>query len=112
MKSETLSTSSQTIPDRLQEAIQNRFPGIAMENLAIRYYQSVEDVGYEYFTETVLLTCKNNQAIQRLAPFISYTQLGESLVLEQKDGLIVYDSNGGDRCTETGPFWLVTPKAK
>ncbi|HEY9646329.1 MAG TPA: hypothetical protein V6C88_08175 [Chroococcidiopsis sp.] len=111
MKSETLSTSSQTMPDRLQEAIRNRFPGTAMEDLTIRYYDSVEDVGYEYFTETVLSACEDNQALQRLAPFISYVQLGESLVLEQKEGLVVYDSNGDDRFTEVGPFWLVTPKA-
>ena len=111
MKSETLSTSSQAIPDRLQEAMQNRFPGIAMADLTIRYYESVEDVGYEYFTETVLPACDDKQIVERLAPFISYVQLGESLVLEQKEGLVVYDSNGDDRCTETGPFWLVTPKA-
>lgn len=111
MKSETLLTSPQTIPDRLREAIQNRFPEIAMENLTIHYYESVEDVGYKYFTETVLSACNDNQAVQRLAPFISYIQLGEALVLEQKDVLVLYDSNGNDRCTETGPFWLVTPKA-
>lgn len=111
MKSETLSTSPQAIPDRLQEALQNHFPGTAMENLTIRYYKCVEDVGREYFTETVLPACNNNQAVQRLASFIAYVPLGESLVLEQTESLVVYDSNGDDRCTETGPFWLVTPKA-
>jgi hypothetical protein len=54
MKSGTLLNPTQEIPSRLQEEIHKKFPHKNSNELTIRYYESVEDVGYEYFTEKVL----------------------------------------------------------
>lgn len=110
MKVGTLLAPHQAIPDRLLEAIQMKFPDKRLSDLTIRYYESVEDVGYEYYMQKVLPTCTPATAAHYLAPFISYTRLGEALVLDQPEGLVVYETEKGDRCTETGPFWLATPR--
>lgn len=109
MKAGTLLDPTTEIPDRLREQIKNHFPGQGLSELTIRYYESVEDVGYEYFTEKVLPTCNNDPAVRYLEPFISYIQLGEALVLSQ-EGIVVYESQENDTCTEKGPFWFVTAK--
>ncbi len=111
MKLGTLLSPAETLPYRLREAIQTHFPGKDVADLDIRYYESVEDVGYEYFTEKVLPTCNHNRSVQYLAPFVSYIRLGEALVLDQKDTVLVYDIDRDDHCTETGPFWLLTSKS-
>lgn len=104
---------SQTLPDRLVKAIQAKFPKMEIHELRIRHYRSVEDVGYEYYIERILPSCQDCSAVHYLAPFISYIRLGEALVLDtdQDKGLVVYESDENDRCTETGPFWLVTTKS-
>ncbi len=112
MKSGVLLSPTQTFPDRLQEAIQARFPGKDIQDLTIRYYESVEDVGYEFYMETVLPTCTDAQPVHYLAPFISFVRLGEALVLDREDGLLVYETDRDDLCTETGPFWFVTLKSQ
>jgi hypothetical protein len=109
MKSGTLLDRTQEIPSRLQEEIHKKFPDQDLNELTIRYYESVEDVGYEYFTEKVLPTSDDEAAVRYLEPFISFVCLGEAIILSQ-EGLIVYDTNDHNRCTETGPFWLVTAK--
>lgn len=111
MKTGTLLSPLHKVPRCLQTAIEETFPGKAVSDLVIRYYTNVEDVGYEYFQETVLLICQNEAAIRYLEPFVSYVQLGEALILSQ-DGLVVYEADETDRCTESGPFWLVTPKER
>lgn len=110
MKVGTLLTPSQKIPDRLMIGIQKQFPDRHVSELNIRYYESIEDVGYEYYMEKVLPECKNATAAHYLAPFISYVRLGEALILDQGDGVVVYETDEDDRCTETGPFWFVSPK--
>ena len=109
MKTGTLLDLTQEIPSRLSEEIKKYFPDKELRDLTIRYYVSVEDVGYEYFTEKVKRACNNDPDVQYLESFISFVQLGEALILS-KEGIVVYDNNGSDRCTETGPFWFVTPK--
>lgn len=109
MKTGTLLTPTQPIPTRLQEALQTHFPDTAVSDLSIRYYADVEDVGYEYFVETVLPTCHDRSAVHYLAPFISFVRLGEARIMDG-DGIVVYETNGNDSCTETGPFWYVLPK--
>lgn len=111
MKSGVLLSPTQTLPEHLQKAIQNRFPGKDIQDLSIRYYESVEDVGYEFYMETVLPTCTDARPAHYLAPFISFVRLGEALILDRDDGLLVYETDQDDLCTETGPFWFVTPKA-
>lgn len=111
MKPGTLLSPAQAIPQRLQEAIRARFPDQEIRDLTIRYYESVEDLGYEYFTETVLGACHNDPAVQYLAPFISHIRLGEALILDREDWVVVYETDENDLCTETGPFWLVMPKS-
>lgn len=111
MKSGTLLSPGQTLPDRLREAIRSRFPDRTPDGLNVRYYESVEDVGYEYFNETVLPACNDDRPVRYLAPFLSFVRLGEALVLDREDGLVVYETDRDDLCTETGPFWFVTPKS-
>lgn len=96
---------TQIIPDRLQEAIQHHFPDQQVSDLTIRYYETVGDVGFEYFKESILPLCHDHPIVQSLEPFISFINLGEALILAQ-DGVVVYANNH----TETGPFWFVTPK--
>lgn len=109
MKSGTLIDRTQEIPSRLQEEIQKKFPDKDLNELTIRYYQSVEDVGYEYFSEKILSTSNDKAAVRYLEPFVSFICLGEAIVLSQ-EGLVVYDTSDRNCCTETGPFWLVTAK--
>lgn len=110
MKSGVLLSPTQTLPERLQQAIHKRFPGKGIQDLSIRYYESVEDVGYEFYMETVLPPCPDARPAHYLAPFISFVRLGEALILDRNDGLLVYETDQDDLCTETGPFWFVTPK--
>ena len=107
MKTGLLLDPTAEMPELLREQITKNFPNQSSDQLTIRYYDSVADVGYEYFVSQSLPACGHNPMIECLGPFISYQQLGEALVLAS-GGLVVYDSNGSDRCTETGPFWLVT----
>lgn len=109
MKTGMLLTPVQPIPTRLQEALQTHFPDKALSDLTIRYYADIADVGYEYFVETVLPTCNNRAAVHYLAPFISFVRLGEARILDGK-GIVVYETDENDFCTETGPFWYVIPK--
>ncbi len=109
MKTGIVLAPTQPIPDRLRDAIEKNFPDRDINDLVIRYYADVEDVGYEYFLETVLPTCNNRPVAHYLAPFIAYTRLGEALLLD-KDGIVVYETDENDFCTETGPFWFVTSK--
>lgn len=111
MKVGTLLTPNDVIPQSLQEGIQAHYPSYSFDQLTVRYYANVEDVGYEYFMNQVVPNCHNRAAIHYLAPFISFVRLGETLVLDQ-DTVVIYDTNDGDPCTETGPFWLVTLKEK
>ncbi|HIK56204.1 MAG TPA: hypothetical protein IGS37_13705 [Synechococcales cyanobacterium M55_K2018_004] len=107
MKSNTLLDTSQAIPERLQQKLDQLFPGKPLSDLIIRYYSSVEDVGREYFAETVLSACGNRPAAHFLEPFISFVGLGEAVILAQK-GTVIYDTDhDNDSCTETGPFWFV-----
>lgn len=66
MKSGTLIDLPQGIPSRLQEEIHKKFPNKDLNELTIRYYESVEDVGYEYFTEKVLATSNDESAVRYL----------------------------------------------
>lgn len=109
MKTGMLLNPNQEVPSRLREQIKKNFPDRELIDLTIRYYENVADVGYEYFTETVLPACNNDPAVQYLESFISFMRLGEALILSQK-GIAIYDSDENDRCTETGPFWFVTVK--
>jgi len=109
MKAGLLLDPTAELPDRLREQIAKNFLNQPIDQLTIRYYDAVEDVGYEYFVNQILLAFGHNPMLTCLEPFISYQQLGEALVLAS-GGLVVYDSNGSDQCTETGPFWLVTTK--
>ncbi|MGL4622822.1 hypothetical protein [Chroococcidiopsis sp.] len=109
MKTGMLLDPTKEIPSRLSEQIKNNFPDRELSDFNIRYYQCVEDVGYEYFTETVLPICGNHAAVQYLEPFISFMRLGESLILS-KEGMAIYASEENDTCTECGPFWFVTAK--
>ena len=111
MKSGTLLSPDRPLPEFLRSAIQDRFPGKAIDDLSIRYYESVEDVGYEYFNDRVLPSCSDEPVVRYLVPFISYVRLGEALVLDRQDSLVVYESDRDVPCTETGLFWLVTPKS-
>ncbi|MCA2719725.1 MULTISPECIES: hypothetical protein [Microcystis] len=112
MKSGILLSPDRPLPEFLRSAIQDRFPGKVIDDLSIRYYESVEDVGWEYFNERVLPACSDEPVVRYLGPFISYVRLGEALVLDRQDGLVVYDTDRDVPCTETGPFWLVTPKSR
>ncbi|AKE62729.1 hypothetical protein MYAER_0367 [Microcystis aeruginosa NIES-2549] len=112
MKSATLLSPDRPLPEFLWSAIRERFPGKAIDDLGIRYYESVEDVGWEYFNERVLPACSDEPVVRYLGPFISYVRLGEALVLDRQDGLVVYDTDRDVPCTETGPFWWVTPKSR
>ncbi|CAO5035983.1 SMI1/KNR4 family protein [Microcystis aeruginosa] len=112
MKSATLLSRDRPLPEFLWSAIRERFPGKAIDDLSIRYYESVEDVGWEYFNERVLPACSDEPVVRYLSPFISYVRLGEALVLDRQDGLVVYDTDRDVPCTETGPFWWVTPKSR
>ncbi|BCU14446.1 MULTISPECIES: hypothetical protein [Microcystis] len=112
MKSATLLSPDRPLPEFLRSAIQERFPGKAIDDLSIRYYESVEDVGYEYFNDRVLPSCSDEPVVRYLGPFISYVRLGEALVLDRQEGLVVYETERDVPCTETGPFWLVTPKSR
>lgn len=109
MKVGTLLTPSDVIPERLREGIQAHYPDCSFNQLTVRYYANVEDVGYEYFMNQVVPNCHNRAAVHYLAPFISFVRLGETLVLDQNN-VVIYDMDDGDSCTETGPFWLVTSK--
>jgi len=112
MKSATLLSPDRPLPEFLRSAIQDRFPGKAIDDLSIRYYESVEDVGWEYFNDRVLPACSDEPVVRYLGPFISYVRLGEALVLDRQDCLVVYETDRDVPCTETGPFWLVTPKSR
>ena len=112
MKSGILLSPDRPLPEFLWSAIRERFPGKAIDDLGIRYYESVEDVGWEYFNERVLPACSDEPVVRYLGPFISYVRLGEALVLDRQDGLVVYDTDRDVPCTETGPFWWVTPKSR
>lgn len=112
MKTGTLISSTQFIPENVQQKLQQTFPNKEFSDLVIRYYDSVEDVGYEYFVNTVLPTCIHSPTVQFLEPFISFVRLGEALILADSESVVIYDANHDDRCTETGPFWFVTPKSK
>ncbi|AVQ72236.1 MULTISPECIES: hypothetical protein [Microcystis] len=112
MKSGILLSPDRPLPEFLRSAIQDRFPGKVIDDLSIRYYESVEDVGWEYFNDRVLPACSDEPVVRYLGPFISYVRLGEALVLDRQDGLVVYDTDRDVPCTETGPFWLVTPKSR
>jgi hypothetical protein len=110
MKTGTLHEPTQTLPALLQEQIQKNFPDQALSDLSIKYYESVADVGYEYFTQTVLPKCEQDPDVEYLESFISFPRLGEALILSQA-GTVVYDNDScNDKCTETGPFWFVTLK--
>jgi len=108
MKPGTLISSAKALPDHLQQKIKQKFPNKEFSDLAIRYYDSIEDVGYEYFLTKVLPNCVHAPTVQYLEPFISFTRLGEMLVLDTPESAVVYDTNNCDNCTETGPFWWVT----
>lgn len=109
MKSGTLLDSTQTIPKKLHQEITEHLPEKQLSDLTIRYYNSLEDVGHEFFNEKILPACIDNPLVCYLEPFISYGQLGETLILSQ-NGLVVYDNEENPMCTETGPFWFVTVK--
>lgn len=111
MKLGTVIDDTQSIPEELNTQILQKFPNHPLSDLLIRYFDTVEDLGYEYFINIVLPTCANARAVKYLEPFISFTRLGEALVLENFQTAFVYDATNGDRCTETGPFWLVTLKS-
>jgi hypothetical protein len=98
---------TQEIPRSIQQEIQKYFPDRSLIELTIRYYEKVEDVGYEYFREKVLPTCNDRSVIEYLEPFISFIRLGEALILSQ-EGQLFYETDGNDVSTETGPFWFVT----
>jgi hypothetical protein len=109
MQTGTVVNPTQPLPQPVQEEIQRRFPNTPPSELSIRYYENVRDVGYEYFIQTVLPACQNEATVRVVEPFISFMQLGEHLILSGKVS-VVYDTNNGDQCTETGPFWLITTK--
>lgn len=109
MKPGTLLIPNKTLPKPVQEAIEKHFPGIALSALSIHYYANVEDVGYEYFVNQVIPTCTDPSMVHYLAPFISFIRLGEALILD-RNGLVIYDSDGDDEGTELGPFWVVFPQ--
>jgi hypothetical protein len=102
--------SVQEIPAQVQHKLQEKFPQQTLSDFVIRYYSDVADVGYEYFVEKVLPASTDAALVQYLKPFISFPHLGEALILDATESILIYDSNHGDRCTETGPFWLVTSK--
>ncbi len=112
MKTGTVVRSTQTLPESIQEKIRQAFPDKDLSDLVIRYYNTIEDVGYEYFVEKVLPNCIHSPTVQYLEPFISFTLLGETLILSDAESVVIYDSNHDDSCTETGPFWLVAPKSE
>ncbi|MFM6521059.1 MAG: hypothetical protein ACKPIC_32625 [Microcystis panniformis] len=93
MKSATLSSPDRPMPEFLRSAVRERFPGKAIDDLSIRYYESVEDVGWEYFNDRVLPACSDEPVVRYLGPFISYVCLGEALVLDRQDGLVVYETD-------------------
>lgn len=93
MKSATSSSPDRPMPEFLRSAVRERFPGKAIDDLSIRYYESVEDVGCEYFNDRVLLACSDEPVVRYLGPFISYVCLGEALVLDRQDGLVVYETD-------------------
>lgn len=97
---------TQEIPRSIQQEIHKYFPGRALSELTIRYYESVEDVGYEYFRQKVLPACEDRSVVAYLEPFISFVRLGEALILSQQ-GQLFYETDGNDASTETGPFWFV-----
>lgn len=109
MKSDTVLDLSKPIPERLKQQLDQHFPGKSLNDFVIRYYCSVEEVGHEFFTETVLTDCGNRPAAHFLEPFISFVSLGEAVILSQR-GTVIYDTNHGNSCTETGPFWFVKTK--
>ncbi|BAY12149.1 hypothetical protein [Calothrix sp. NIES-2098] len=110
MRTATLLDPATKIPDRLSEQIKHYFPDKELNDLTIRYYESVEDVGYEYFQDKVLPTSNYDLVVKYLEPFISYIKLGEALTLSTP-GIVVYDTQENNKCTETGPFWFVTVKS-
>ncbi|NWF60520.1 MAG: hypothetical protein HXY43_14965 [Fischerella sp.] len=110
MKTGTLLDPTTKIPSYLSEQIKKHFPDKDLNDLTIRYYESVEDVGYEYFQEKVLPTCNYDPAVKYLEPFIFYIKLGEALTLS-KEGIVVYEIEENNKCTETGPFWFVAAKS-
>ncbi|WP_013324452.1 hypothetical protein [Gloeothece verrucosa] len=110
MKAPPLIKSNPEIPLHRQGEIRQHFPNQAWNELTIRYYDSVEDVGYEYYTQKVLSACHQDESVRYLEPFISFVRLGESLILSE-DGCVIYDNEkNDDSCTETGPFWWITAK--
>lgn len=109
MRAETVHHLTQAIPQSVLEKIRQHFPDRLFSELTIRYYDDVRDVGYEYFMNTVLPACHQSDLVQYLEPFISFVNLGEALILTQQ-GIVVYDNTGRGECTETGPFWFITPK--
>jgi hypothetical protein len=109
MQTGTILNPTQPLPQPVQEEIQRSFPNTPLSELSIRYYENVGDVGYEYFIQTVLPTCHNQATVRSVEPFISFIQLGEHLIVSGK-GCLVYDTNNGDKCTEAGPFWVITAK--
>jgi hypothetical protein len=100
MKTGTLVRSTQTLPESIQEKIRQAFPDQELSDLVIRYYNTIEDVGYEYFVEKVLPSCTHSPTVQYLEPFISFTLLGETLILSDTESIVIYDSNHDDSCTE------------
>jgi hypothetical protein len=107
IKTPTRLNLTREIPRSIQQEIQNYFPGRSLSELTIRYYDSVEDVGYEYFRQKVLPACSDRSVVGYLEPFISFVRLGEALILSQ-EGQLFYETDGNDVSTETGPFWFVT----
>ncbi|MBL1178589.1 hypothetical protein [Pantanalinema sp. GBBB05] len=103
----TANDAAQTIPQSVLEKIHQHFPDRQLKELTIRYYEDVRDVGYEYFMNTVLPVCHHSDLVQYLEPFISFVNLGETLVLARQ-GLVIYDNEQRGECTETGPFWFVS----
>ncbi len=111
IKTPTKLNLTREIPLSIQQEIQQYFPGRPLSELTIRYYDSVEDVGYEYFRQKVLPACSDRSVVAYLEPFISFVRLGEALILSQ-EGQLFYETDGNDASTETGPFWFVTANSR
>jgi hypothetical protein len=112
MKADTTVRSTEAIPERFRQKIREAFPNANFSDLVIRYYDSVEDVGYEYFSENVVPSCIHARTVQYLEPFISFARLGKALLLETPESTVIYDTDHNDTCTEKGPFWFVMLKSQ
>jgi hypothetical protein len=96
MNSDTLTNLAQSLPEHAKQKINDAFPHQTLSDLDVRYYNSVEEVGYDYFFNTVLSSCVDSSVIQSLEPFISFTRLGESLALDTAGTIVIYDTNNGE----------------